>query len=286
MSDQELAAPEPEQIAPSEQNGDTAPATPDTTEPVAADPTEPVAEETDEQKNDRELKAREQRSEKAQRGIQRRFSEMAEANRQERESRLAAERRNDALIAALTRGAQQPQGQAGNGEPQRTQFDDYEKFIEARAEWKADQRWQQREAERNQQWQQHTQNTQASEMARNFETRMTKSAKAIPDFMEIIEDNRDVFVGNAVPAIAESDNPAGLMVYFAQNREAAARIANLSPIAAAREVGKIELQLKAKPQISNAPPPGKPVGAKPGTSSAPPEDPDAYMEWAAKNMKR
>lgn len=283
-------APETPEIAPSPQNGDIAPETPETPETVAADPAEPVAELTEEQKNAKVLQEREERSRKSANRIQQRFNEQADSIRRQEARAEAAERRNDALIAAML--GRQQQGPQGTGEPKRDdpQFGgDYEKYLDARTEWRADQRFAQRMQEQSQQWQQTSQQHNEQQAAAAFEAQYTQKIaagiKANPEHLEVIRDNDDVFVGNAIPAIAESENPIALMHYFARNRDAAARVAHLSPIAAAREVGKIELSLKAKPQVSTAPAPGQPVGAKPGSSSTPPEDPDAYMAWAAKHMR-
>jgi hypothetical protein len=288
MPEQQELPVEP-QIAPSDQNGDEAPVTPDTPETAAADPAEPVAELTDEQKNEQAIKAREERARKSASSVQRRMKEMADATAAERARAEAAERRNDAMLQALLGRQAQP---AGNGEPQRDDprfGGDYEKFIEARAEWRALAAVEQRMAQHSQSWQQQEQQRQqqmaAVTMAQQFHSKLDVSARTVPDFAELMADNEDLEVGNALPAILEAENPAAVMAYFARNHNAADRISRLSPIAAAREVGKIELTLKGGPQVSNAPAPGKPVGSKPGSSSEPPEDPDAYMAWAAKNMR-
>lgn len=256
-------------------------------EQVTADTTETEAE-TDEQKNEREISKQKERSEKRALGVQKRIDELTADKYAERAAREALQRNYDAMHAALQAQQQRPQEQ-DTGEPKREQFDDYEKFIEARADWRADMRIQHRLAQQNEQWRQQRQQQdvaqQATAIANDFQRKLSEQRKAIPDFDEVIADAADVQVGNAFPAIATADNPAALMVYLAKNPDVAGRIAMLSPVLAAREIGKLEMKLSTGPQVSKAPSPGKPVGSKPGSSSEPPEDIEGYMAWAKKNMR-
>ena len=252
---------------------------------VAADTTETEAE-TDEQKNERELKAQQERADKRARGVQKRLDELTADKYAERSAREAAERRLDMLMAQ-----QQPRPaiQQDQTEPQRGQFDDYEKFIEARAEWRAEKAVERRMSQQTQQWDQQRQQgevqRQAQAIASDFQRKLAEGRKSIPDFDEVIADASDVQVGNAFPAIATSDNPAALMVYLGKNPDVAARLSTLPPVLAAREIGKLEAKLVTPPQVSKAPSPGKPVGSKPGSASDPPEDIEGYMAWAKKNMR-
>ena len=251
---------------------------------VAADTTETEAE-TDEQKNERTLREQKERSDKRARGVQKRIDELTADKHAERAGREAAERRLDSLMAQQQ---QRPVVQ-GTDEPQRSQYDDYEKFIEARAEWRADKAVERRMAQTTQQWdyqrQQAEVQRQAQSIATDFQRKLEEGRKTIPDFDEVIADAADVQVGNAFPAIATSDNPAALMVYLGKNPDVAARLAMMPPVLAAREVGKLEAKLQSGPQVSKAPSPGKPVGSKPGSASEPPEDIEGYMAWAKKNMR-
>jgi len=252
---------------------------------VAADTTETVAE-TDEQKNEREIKAQQERTEKRARGVQKRMDELTADKHAERSAREAAEKRFDELLK-VTQGKTVPA--PSDAEPQRGQFDDYEKFIEARAEWRAEKAVERRMAQHTQKWdeqlQQQEVQRQAQTIANNFQQKLAEGRKSIPDFDEVIADSQDIQIGNALPAIASSDNPAALMVYLGKNRDVTARIAAMPPVLAALEIGRIESKLVASPQVSKAPSPGKPVGSKPGSASEPPEDIEGYMAWAKKNMR-
>lgn len=200
-----------------------------------------------------------------------------------------AERQRLTTLLERTLGQPQPQQQPQKKPPTRDQFTDIEDFFVARSEYAAEQRAaqivEQQFRSMNERQQQDAMQRQAQGMVESFNQRREAGMKDYPDFAEVIAEASDMPVGNAAAAIAEAENPAGVMYYLAKHRDQAERIASLSPLKAAIEIGRIESGLKAKPQVSTAPAPGKPVGSKPSTSGEPPDDPDAYMRWRAKNLR-
>lgn len=63
---------------------------------------------------------------------------------------------------------------------------------------------------------------------------------------------------HVVHALTDAEDPGALLAHLAKNRADVERISKLSPMAAARELGKIEARLSAAPPApvpSNAPPP-------------------------------
>jgi hypothetical protein len=174
--------------------------------------------------------------------------------------------------------------------PRREQFGDIEDFFKAQARYEARQEASQ-QVERHmraigERQQTEALHRQAQGMVESFNKRLATGIKDYADFEDVVQgEGADIQVGNAAAAIAESDNPAGVMYFLAKNRAQAERIAGLSPLKAAIEIGRIDANLKTKPQVSNAPAPGKPVGSKPGSSGEPPEDTAAYFAWAEKNMR-
>ena len=114
-------------------------------------------------------------------------------------------------------------------------------------------------------------------------------------------DYRDVAYDPSVPitsamaeAIAESDVGPQVAYYLGKNRDEAARIAGLSPLAAAREIGRIEARLAAKPvapPVTKAPPPPPKIEASDATVTVRPDDPDSDRamsdaEWLRKREKQ
>ena len=118
-----------------------------------------------------------------------------------------------------------------------------------------------------------------------FAERQRTLEKTIPDFRETIED-ADVSIPQESLAILRHMEDGPLLAYhIAKNPEIAEKLSGQPPYLQAVTLGQISTTLKATPQISKAPPPGKPVQTKPGSSSEPPSNPDDYSAWAAKHMR-
>lgn len=117
-----------------------------------------------------------------------------------------------------------------------------------------------------------------SELVEDFNDRVADVAKAIPDFAEVVSKTNDKThpVSQVVgQIILESEKGPLLQYHFAKNPSDLRRINGLSPLSAAREVGKIEARLSlAKPAIATRAPP--PVTAPKGGAS--PSSQEARME--------
>ncbi len=94
--------------------------------------------------------------------------------------------------------------------------------------------------------------------------------KSKPDFVEKVyrqpSEGGPTITESMMEVIAESDVGPALAYHLAENPEVSAQIARLSPIAQARELGRIEARLEApkaqpaaKPPVSQAPPPAPTV---------------------------
>lgn len=109
---------------------------------------------------------------------------------------------------------------------------------------------------------------QQAEANRRWETRQAEYAKQHKDYFEVI--NRPWSCSQPMAeAIKESDEGPAIAEHLAKNPDLAARMSELGPIQAAREIGKIEARIVAdrtKPKdVSKAPPPPPKVeGAEPG----------------------
>lgn len=254
-----------------------APAEPETANPGTAEPATPVAE-TEEQKALRLAKEGRTKWERAQRKIQERFGELTEEKRQ-----LA--RQVEQLTQALL-GKQQPTAQP-DGPPKREQFEDFESFIEARAEWRAEQRAKaileqqtraQREAEARQQVER-----QAQTIGQEFAKRQSEFAKAHPDYESVVLHNDDVQIPDSALALIPM-LPDGHVAAYAigKNPELAQQLWGKSPVEQAAMLTRIAVTFQAAPQVSNAPPPSQPVAAKSKPTNTEPSDEDSYEDWVKK----
>ncbi len=94
-----------------------------------------------------------------------------------------------------------------------------------------------------------------------FQARIATAAEEDPQILDILNDPTLPLSEAMAPTIKESEAAPQLLRWLSQNRKEAFRIAQLNPLAAARELGKIEAQLALVPkpepprQVSAAPEP-------------------------------
>lgn len=132
----------------------------------------------------------------------------------------------------------------------------------------------------------------------SFAQRESNYSKNAADYFEVTRSADLVISVPMAEAIAESDDGPALAYHLGKNPEIAARIAELSPLAAARELGRIEGRLadeRAKPKpapVSKAPPPAPKIeGADASTIAVKPTDPESDKalsdaEWMRQRNKQ
>lgn len=105
--------------------------------------------------------------------------------------------------------------------------------------------------------------------------------------VEIVQDETLPISPAMADVLRSSDKPAELLVHLNKNRDEAMRLSQLSPTAAALEMGRLESKLEApKPNaVSNAPEPIETVGDRGAMPAGYPGDNctvSQYEEWARK----
>lgn len=188
------------------------------------------------------------------------------------QKRLAREQRKyereaEELRQIALRSQQQPQRtpeqappQNADAKPQREAFADYESYVEALADWKADQRFSARERERQQQEALHRQHSEQMSVAQAHKEREAKFVASVEDYQEKVN-NPNLRISDAMAqAILHSELGPQVAYYLGNNPDEAERIAALPPIAAVKEIGKLETKVATpvKPK-SSAPPPIEPI---------------------------
>ena len=186
----------------------------------------------------------------------------------------------------LAQQAQEAQQRPATPEaPRPDQFRTTEEYIEAVAEYKAEQKFAEREAR-----QQRTQ----------VDSTYAEREEAVRDKYNDFEDvayNPDLTISTIMAeAIKESDIGPEIAYHLGKNPKEAKRIFALSPLAQAREIGKIEASLTSAPpavkKTSSAPEPIKPVGSRSTTPKYDTTDPRSTgamstSEWIkAENARR
>ena len=156
--------------------------------------------------------------------------------------------------------------------PEPADFNDYGEYVEALAEFKADEKvgkaLDAREAKQAQQ-------QQATQRATTWEQRQTQARSAIQDYDAVLESSDVPIAQHVGEALLESDHGPALAYHLAKNPAVADKLNAMTPLNAAREIGRIEASLAAgsaapspaqgaapaapAARTTNAPPPGKPV---------------------------
>jgi hypothetical protein len=171
------------------------------------------------------------------------------------------------------RGTQEPQQKTetktaqADGRPKADTFEDHDQYLEALADWKADQKIQAAETKRRQ-----------TEVKSEYDGKIQKFQKEVKefsskhdDFNDVMEDVNDIPMSPTVQqAILESDNGPELAYELAKNRDLYDKICKMGPIQAMREIGRFEAKLQKAEEVpqsttkktTEAPKPLKTVGSK------------------------
>jgi hypothetical protein len=185
-------------------------------------------------------------------GVQPRIDELTRARREaEREA---------AYWKAVAAGTQSP-AQAAPQRPDPANFEKYDDYIDALTDWKAEQAVAKRmEADSTR---------KATETrAQTFAERQAQARTTMPDYDEVVGGSDTPIANHVGEAILESELGPQLAYHFAKNPDVLMRLNNMSPMAAAREIGRLEVTLSAKPaaapvkKTSNTPAPAGTMGAQ------------------------
>lgn len=177
--------------------------------------------------------------------------------------RRAQRERDRAVAEAATRSQPQAPKAEPAGKPTPDKFATTEDYVEAVAEWKADQKITQRLAERERSEQEATQRRAAEEVAHTYREKEEAVRAKYTDFDEVAYNPRLPISDAMAQTIQLSDQGAELVYYLGKNPGEAARIFNLPPIRQASELGKLEAKLASAPPVkppSSAPEPISPLG--------------------------
>lgn len=175
-----------------------------------------------------------------------------------------------------------------DGRPKKDDFETHDAYVEALTDWKVESKLSAEKAKTTQSQVQsaiHKRDSSHQERTREF-------VKTHPDFTDVVAELDDASEVSLTlkEVILNSENGPELMYQLAKNRKEFERINALTPLAAAREIGKFESKF-AKPsaatdetKTTRAPAPVNPISGK-GTVST--KDPnkmefDEYKAWHKK----
>jgi hypothetical protein len=166
---------------------------------------------------------------------------------------------------------------SGKPEPKLDAYDSYEQYTKDLARWQFNEIRAEDAAEQRKQ----TEAQARTNAVKSFHDRAKDVAKrpGYEDFQEVIDS--DLVISGAVHAcMIESEHGPEIGYYLGTNPAEAERLNQLSPLAAAREIGKIEARFTKsapgnKPKVSKAEDPITPLKARRSAAVTSIDDPDA-----------
>lgn len=219
------------------------------------------------------------------------------------EKRLAKERRKreelkrrlevteELALRVRPKEPEQPAKPAEEGEPKRENYESYEAYIEARAEWRADRKWEEKEAKKREEEAKTRTQSEQQKLETSFREKAKAVAKELEDFEDVMESSDAPMTQQMADAILTSELGPKIAYHLAKNPEEAQRIATLPAARQAAEIGKLEARLEGetkkpepKKEPSKAPDPIEPVGARSASASDRPSDKDDIETWQKKRL--
>jgi hypothetical protein len=153
--------------------------------------------------------------------------------------------------------------EAPKGRPERDQYDSDAEFIEAVTDWKVSDRLQARERELEE-----SRKAQEAEVrAQTFYERAAEIREQHPDYDAVALNPHLPITETMVEVLQSSGKGAEVLYHLGKNPSEAARIARLSPYAAAAELGRLEASLSQPKKQTAAPDPIAPVSGTGGAQT-------------------
>lgn len=208
-------------------------------------PTDAPASEADAQNTEPEAAAQEAKKEESRR-----------ARSNARKAQALADARAEAKLykEQLERALAEKQGsQQASAEPKREDFEDFEKYLEARADYRADQKVSERLKSEREAQQGNERRTQEAAGQAKIAQSWTEREKAFQASKSDYDDVATAFTERggeietlsreARMALVESEVGPALLYHLAKNPDDLDRLADLSPASQIRELGKLETKV-------------------------------------------
>ena len=189
----------------------------------------------------------------------------------QRIAQLTAQVREREREVARLQEQSKPQPQPADA-PKREAYEDYESYIEARAEWKAEQAAERKLSAAEKARAESHAKAQEEQQARAFsearEAALDRGSELYEDFEEVVSAEDLHITPVMADALLTSKQGHDVWYHLGKHPEAAEKIAAMHPVQQIYELGKLEASLSGGKATSGAPKPTKPVTARGSTSNA------------------
>lgn len=174
----------------------------------------------------------------------------------EAEARELAERERDYWREqALKTASQAPEKKAEiapDNPPKLEDFESYDDYVVARAEYAAEKKLLAREAEKEQKQRHESLRAEKTRLSQEYNQRVEKALEKYPDFREVIEDSEAPFNEAMRDAVMESEYGPDIAYYLAQNPKKAEAMLKMGVTALNREIGRLEVMLQKQREVAQS----------------------------------
>lgn len=215
-------------------------------------------------------------------GVQKRIDEL---------TRKAHEAEREAAFWREQAAKSQAPSQDATTKPARDAFASDADYFEALADWKAEQKVSEFRKQQQAEALNKAEQTQTATRFELYQERVSTALDAMPDYHEVVGGSDVPAEAHVLEAILDSEQGPQLAYHLAKHPDVAQRLNEMTPVQAAREIGRLEAQL-AQPKTetppprrtTNAPPPINPVRGSNGQFTKSP-DQMTDAEWYASQRK-
>ena len=170
--------------------------------------------------------------------------------------------------------------------PNSLDFDSNDDYQKAMNEW-VDQATDRKLSQKEQQAETKRVQIQQQEVFQTWENKQSDFADTHDDYYDVAHAENLPVSKDMVEALTSSDKGPEILYHLGRNPQEAARICQLPPIAAAREIGKIEAKIALTPprKTTNAPPPINTLSGA-GTGAVTDQDSMTTNDWMEARRKQ
>ncbi len=176
--------------------------------------------------------------------------------------------------------------------PARDAFGSDDDYFEALADWKTGQKLSEYRKQQQAESLNKAEQTQTATRFELYQERVSTALDAMPDYEEVVGASDVPAAPHVLESILDSEQGPQLAYHLAKNPDVAERLNAMTPVQAAREIGRLEAQLE-KPKAdttppkrtTSAPPPINPVRGSNGQFTKSP-DQMSDAEWYASQSKQ
>ena len=166
------------------------------------------------------------------------------------------EREQDIARAVQADRDQRSQPVHDDSPPQRENFESYEDYLEARSDWKVEQKLSERESSIQERRMADEAEARVATQIQEWQERAARAVEKYADFDEVVTNNDELPITVAMAqAIRGSDAGVDIAYHLGTHPDVAARIAKLNPASQVFELGRIAATLPAAKPVSKAAPP-------------------------------